>query len=129
MHINLLISGGLYNTQAAYSAYQFAQSALAAGHTISQVFFYQDGATHGTALSLPLSDEFNAVDAWSAIAQQHSIPLVACISAAERRGIVGDEQASEAGLKTKNLHSAFVIEGLGSLQQASFEADRTVTFK
>lgn len=129
MRINLLISGGLYNTQAAYSAYQFAQSAVAAGHAISQVFFYQDAAAHGTALSLPLSDEFNAVDAWSGIAKQYSIPLVVCISAAERRGIVGKEQAQEAGLKMNNLHPAFTIEGLGSLHQASIEADRTVTFK
>jgi len=129
MQINLLISGGLYNAQAAYSAYRFARAALVAGHTIKQVFFYQDGAAHGTSLSVPLSDEFDAVSAWADLAEQHGIALVACISAAERRGVLGAEQAAEAGHSDHNLHPAFTIEGLGSLHQASFAAERTVTFK
>jgi len=129
MQMNLLISGGLYNAQAAYSAYRFAQSALLDGHTISQVFFYQDAVIHATNLSVPLSDEFDAVNAWADFASQHNIKLVACISAAERRGILGAEQANDAGRSNHNLHCEFVIEGLGSLHQASLDAQRTVSFK
>lgn len=129
MQINLLITGGLYNSQAAYSAYRFAQAALGSGHSISQVFFYQDAATHGTALSVPLSDEFDAVNTWADFSIEHNVALVACISAAERRGVLGQEQANEAGRGTHNLHPAYRVEGLGALYQASLEAHRTVTFK
>ena len=121
MQLNLLITGGLYNSQAAYSAYRFADAALQNGHNISQVFFYQDGVSHGSLLSAPLSDEFDAVKAWQELATQHDFYLVVCIAAAQRRGVVGDEQHS-------SLPAPFAVQGLGALHQASCESDRTVTF-
>ncbi len=129
MNINVLVTGGLYSTQCAYSAWRFCRAAIEAGHKISQVFFYQDGVSQSTNLSVPLADEFDAVNQWAEFSAQHGCELVVCVSAGERRGVIGAEQAGEFGLPGSNMHAAFRVEGLGVLQAASLEADRMVTFK
>lgn len=129
MKFNLLVSGNLYSSQSAYSALCFSQAAVADGHAISQVFFYQDGVSHANRLSMPLDDEFNALERWAEFAKQNSVPLVVCISAAERRGIMSDAQAGEYQLGHGNLKSGFSVAGLGALHEASLSSDRTVTFK
>ena len=128
MKINLLVVGGLYAQQSGYSAWQFCKAALEAGHEITQVFFYQDGVTQGSALATPLGDEFDAPSAWGELAQS-GVELVVCVSAAERRGIIDQEQAKELGVEQYNLHSSFTVAGLGVFHQASLDAERTVTFK
>lgn len=128
MKINLLVSGGIFSQQSGYSAWQFCQAALQSGHQISQVFFHQDGVTQGTSLSDSPSDEFDMMTAWSDLEQQ-GVALVVCVSAAERRGVLSQEQATELGIEQYNLHEAFKIAGLGVLHEASLDADRTVTFK
>lgn len=129
MRLNILVTGSLYSSQCAFSAWQFCNASISADHTISQVFFYQDGVTQGTALSLPLADEFEPVAAWSKLAVDHDIELVVCVSAAERRGILGEEQAREFQKTAANLHPSFKVAGLGALHEASLDSDRTVTFK
>jgi len=128
MKINLLVSGGLYTQQSGYSAWRFCRAALDAGHEISQVFFYQDGVTQGSALAAPLNDEFDMLAAWLELSEG-GVELVVCVSAGERRGMVGQDQVNELGMEQYNLHSAFTVAGLGVLHQASLDADRTVTFK
>jgi tRNA 2-thiouridine synthesizing protein D len=129
MRFNVLVTGALYSSQSGYSALQFCQSAVAAGHAISQVFFYQDGVQQANSLSMPLSDEFEPVSAWASFSQEHGVDLVVCVSAAERRGVMSDEQAKEFAKGHGDLHSAFSIAGLGALHEASLDSDRTVTFK
>ncbi len=129
MNINILITGALYSSQSAFSALQFCGAAIEAGHTITQVFFYQDGVTQSSRLSMPVDDEFEPVENWVKFAKSHSVPLVMCISAGERRGVMSDQQASEYLLGDGNVHHEFQIAGLGVLHQASIESDRTVTFK
>lgn len=128
MKINLLINGGLYDSQAGYSAVQFCDAAVTSGHRITQVFFYQQGVTQGSALAEPLSDEFHASSSWAEISHNHDIPLVVCVAAGERRGIINPEQQLELGKNTYNLHPAFTIAGLASFHEACISADRTVTF-
>lgn len=129
MKINLLITGGLYDSQAAYSAWQFCQAALDQGHTVKQAFFYQAAAAIGTCLAEPLADEFDASSSWAELSQEYEIPLVVCVSAAERRGILSEEQQSELDKLTHNLHTSFIVEGLGSFYSACLDADRLVHFK
>lgn len=142
MRFNVLVTGALYSSQSSYSALLFCRAAFAAGHSISQVFFYQDGVGSANRFSTPLDDEFEPVEAWSQLAKDQEIELVVCVSAAERRGVMSDAQAiefaiGEDSLKTANdtfkqfgnLHSSFSIAGLGALHEASLESDRTVTFK
>lgn len=129
MNMNILVTGPLYSSQSGYSALRFCESAVAAGHTISQVFFYQDGVTQAARLSMPLDDEFEPVSHWLEFANSHTVPLVMCVSAGERRAMMGDEQALEYQLGKGSAHSNFQIAGLGVLHEASLQSDRTVTFK
>lgn len=129
MNFNVLVTGGLYSTQSAYSALEFCRAAISAGNTISQVFFYQDGVTQATALSVPLGDEFDAVSAWTDLAALNHLDLVVCVSAAERRGVLNPAQAHEFEKDGANLHPAFTVAGLGVLHEAALASDRMVTFK
>ena len=129
MIFNVLITGGVYSSQSGYSALQFCKAAVAAEHTISHVFFYRDAVTQASHLTVPLDDEFNAVEQWQQFNQQTKTPLVVCVSAAERRGVLNDQQAQEFAKECSNLADGFTVEGLGALHDASLSADRTVTFK
>jgi tRNA 2-thiouridine synthesizing protein D len=129
MQFNMLVTGGLYSTQSGYSALRFCESAIAAGHEISQVFFYQDAVSQASALSVALDDEFDPVECWVKFAELSGTKLIVCVSAGERRGIIGAEQATEFAKSSANLHPAFSVEGLGALHGASLTSDRTVSFK
>ena len=129
MKFNVLVTGGVYSSQSGYSALQFCKAAYAAGHTISQVFFYRDAVSQASRLTVPLGDEFNAVDQWQAFYQATNTPLVVCVSAAERRGVLNADQADEFAKDSDNLAPCFDVQGLGALHDASLDSDRTVTFK
>ncbi len=124
----LVVNGPAYGTQAARSAYVFAQSLLAEGHVLSQVFFYQDGVHNASRLTAPASDEFDIVAAWQALAAKHDIALQTCIAAALRRGIVSSVEAELEGLDGDNIAEGFVQSGLGSLAEALLTADRVMQF-
>jgi len=115
--IGLLINEGPYNHQAADTAYQFARAALAKGHTVQRVFFYNDGVNNATKLTEPPQDDRHIVNRWSKLAQEHGVDLVVCVAAGLRRGLVED-----------NLAPGFRISGLGQLVEAGIEADRLVVF-
>ena len=129
MNLNVLVTGGLYDSQSGYSAQQFCIAALAAGHSIDQVFFYQNAVVQATRLAEPLADEFDATEGWVKLSEESGIPLIVCVSSAERRGIVAQDQRDELGKSASSLHPHFDIAGLGALHDAGFNSDRTVTFK
>ncbi|USD40879.1 sulfurtransferase complex subunit TusD [Vibrio sp. SCSIO 43135] len=125
---SLVVNGPVYGSQSARSAYQFAQAVIEKGHVIKSVFFYQDGVTNGTALSVPANDEFNLTKAWQSMAQQHDIRLETCVAAALRRGILSEDEANQHGLAQHNLAAGFKQAGLGSLAEAMLTQDRVVQF-
>ncbi|EKM25877.1 sulfurtransferase complex subunit TusD [Vibrio sp. HENC-03] len=124
----LVVNGPVYGSQSARSAYQFAQAVIGQGHTLVSVFFYQDGVTNGTALSVPANDEFDLTKAWQSLAQQHDVRLETCVAAALRRGIISEDEANQHGLKQNNLATGFEQAGLGSLAEAMLTQDRVVQF-
>ncbi|MFN1516337.1 sulfurtransferase complex subunit TusD [Vibrio owensii] len=124
----LVVNGPVYGSQSARSAYQFAQAVIEQGHTLVSVFFYQDGVTNGTALSVPANDEFDLTKAWQSLAQQHDVRLETCVAAALRRGIISEDEANQHGLKQNNLATGFEQAGLGSLAEAMLTQDRVVQF-
>lgn len=129
LKFNLLVCGDIYSSQSGYSAWRFCQAAIAQGHTIAQVFFYQAGATQASANVTLLADEFNPVARWTELADQHRVRLVVCVSAAERRGVLGEAQCDYHQAGVANLAPGFDVEGLGALHAAMLENDRTITFK
>ncbi|GAK18714.1 tRNA 5-methylaminomethyl-2-thiouridine synthase TusD [Vibrio sp. JCM 19053] len=104
------------------------QSVIEQGHQLVSVFFYQDGVTNGTALSVPANDEFDLNKAWQFLAKEHGVRLETCVAAALRRGIVSEEEANQHGLVQNNLADGFEQAGLGSLAEAMLTQDRVVQF-
>ena len=117
MKFGILINEGPYQHQASDSAYLFCKAALAKGHEVMRVFFYNDGVNNATRLTEPPLDDRNIVNRWSRLAKEHGIDLVVCVAAALRRGI-----------RDENLAEGFRISGLGQLVEAGIQADRLVTF-
>lgn len=116
MKIGVLVQEGPYNHQASDSAYHFIQAALAKGHEITGVFFYNDGVNNSTKLIDVPADEQNLSKRWSELGGK-GIQLIVCVAAAKRRGIHPDVLIENAR-----------IDGLGQLSELCIESDRMITF-
>ncbi|MBY5920500.1 sulfurtransferase complex subunit TusD [Ferrimonas balearica] len=123
----IFVNGPAYGTQHAYSALRFAEAALEAGHQVRQVFFYQDGVQNASRLLCPASDELDLAARWQRL-HERGIPLVSCVSAGLRRGVIDVEAAEDAELDAANLSACFILGGLGEYVTAAATADRTVQF-
>jgi tRNA 2-thiouridine synthesizing protein D len=124
----ILVNEGPYTHQASDTAYHFVEAALRGGHEIVRVFFYHDGVNNGTRLSVPPQDDRNISERWSALAEQHGVELILCVAAAQRRGMLDEDEAKRAGKDTNNIAPGFAISGLGQLIDAGIQADRLVVF-
>lgn len=128
MKFGILINEGPYTHQASDTAYHFIEAALRAGHEIVRVFFYHDGVNNGTRLSVPPQDDRNISERWSTLAEQHGVELILCVAAAQRRGMLDEDEAKRASKDTNNIAPGFAISGLGQLIDAGIQADRLVVF-
>ena len=128
MKFGILVNEGPYTHQASDSAYHFTEAALRAGHEIVRVFFYHDGVNNGTRLSVPPQDDRNISVRWSALAEQHEVELILCVAAAQRRGLLDEDEAKRAGKDANNMAPGFEISGLGQLIDAGIQADRLIVF-
>ncbi len=128
MKFGILVNEGPYTHQASDSAYRFTKAALEKGHEIFRVFFYNDGVNNGTRLTVPPQDDRNLTDLWSDLAKEHKIDLVVCVAAAQRRGILDQDEARRHGKDAHNLAEGFRISGLGQLIEAGIQADRLMVF-
>jgi tRNA 2-thiouridine synthesizing protein D len=128
MKLGIVVNEGPYTHQASDSAYQFTKAALAKGHEIFRVFFYHDGVNNGTRFTVPPQDDRNLQKLWSELAQEHKLDMVVCIAAAQRRGIMDENEAKRQGIDGNNIAPGFRISGLGQLIEAGIQADRLVTF-
>lgn len=128
MKLAVLVNEGPYQHQASDSAYQFTKVALEKGHEIFRVFFYHDGVNNGTRLTVPPQDDRNIVDRWSTLAKEYKLDLVICIAAAQRRGILDENEAKRNGKDANNIADGFRISGLGQLIEAGIQAERLVVF-
>jgi tRNA 2-thiouridine synthesizing protein D len=126
--IGVVISEGPYTHQAADSAYNFVNSAINKGHEVPRVFFYHDGVNVSTRLSIPPQDERNIQVNWTALAKENDIDLVVCIAAAQRRGLLDENEAKRQGKDANNIADGFRISGLGQLIEMGIQTDRLVTF-
>ena len=128
MKIGVVVSEGPYTHQAADSAYHFVKAALDKGHEVPRVFFYHDGVNVSTRLSVPPQDERNIQQNWTALAKEHGLDLVVCIAAAQRRGLLDENEAQRQGKDANNIAEGFRISGLGQLIEMGIQTDRLVTF-
>ena len=128
MKFTIMVNEGPYQHQSADTALNFARAVLAQGHEIFRVFFYHDGVNNGTRLSVPPSDDRQLQKEWSELSKEHDLDLVICIAAAQRRGIMDENESKRQGLDADNIIDGFRISGLGQLIEGSIESDRTVVF-
>lgn len=128
MKIGVVVSEGPYTHQAADTAYQFVKAALNKGHEVPRVFFYHDGVNVSTRLSIPPRDERHIQQNWTALAKEHGIDLVVCIAAAQRRGLLDQNEAQRQGKDANNIAEGFRISGLGQLIEMGIQTDRLVMF-
>jgi len=116
MKFGILVLDGPYNHQAGDSAYQFTMAAIAKGHEITGVFFYNDGVLNANKLMEPPTDDRNIAKRWSELGAK-GVDIVVCIAAGKRRGVVDS-----------NLMPNMRISGLGQLVEMGLNSDRMITF-
>jgi tRNA 2-thiouridine synthesizing protein D len=115
LNFAILVKAPPFSQQGALTAYHFCKAALAQGHSIVQIFFYQEGVRNALALQDSPADEFDLNKAWCELAGKYSIELLICSAAAQRRAV-------------NAITPGFQIAGLGQLIAASTTADRFLEF-
>ncbi|SDU91366.1 sulfurtransferase complex subunit TusD [Pseudomonas mucidolens] len=106
----------------------FAQAALAGGHEIVRLFFYQDGVYSASNSVVTPQDEQDIAQQWRAFVSTHQLDGVVCIAAALRRGVLDNEEASRYQRSAVNLDAPWTLSGLGQLHDAIQDADRLICF-
>lgn len=124
----LVITGAPYSSQAPQTALLFARAAIAAGHTLDRVFLYGDGVHLASAICAPPSDETHWADEWASFLSANSIPGVACIASALRRGLVNESEKKRYELPASNLLEPFVIAGLGEWVEGTMASSQVLYF-
>ncbi len=124
----LVVTGPIYGTQSSLCAYRFAKALIEKEHTLERVFFYQEGVSNASGLTLPANDEFDLSKAWKGLSQEHNVPLETCVAAAFRRGLINVNEAKLHALPASNMAAEFELIGLGSLAEALLNADRIIQF-
>jgi tRNA 2-thiouridine synthesizing protein D len=128
MKFGIMVSEGPYTHQASDTAYNFTKAAIDAGHEVPRVFFYHDGVHNGTRLTTPPQDDRHIVNRWADLAKEHDIDMVVCVAAAQRRGVLDEDEAKRHGKDASNIADGFRISGLGQLIEIGIQADRLLVF-
>jgi len=128
MKFAIQVNSSPYQSNAGYMAYRFITTALAKGHEVFRVFFYQEGIYHAFKYASPPDDELQFNEQWSDLAKHYQVDLVVCISAAQRRGLLCSDEAKRQGKLDNDLAEGFRISGLGQLVEATLTADRFIVF-
>ncbi|WP_439135307.1 sulfurtransferase complex subunit TusD [Pseudomaricurvus sp.] len=145
MKFSLIVYNSPAEQSPFHTAIDFAQTLIHQGHELYRVFFYGDGVYHAANDSSTLlkTDDCESVSQksvsqrWSALAQEHGLDLVVCVTAALERKIASEvkvESASKDGSRLTQtdiigIREGFQLSGLGQLVDAIASSDRTITFR
>jgi tRNA 2-thiouridine synthesizing protein D len=129
----ILVHSSNYACQSSRSALKYAESVINNGHDLKAIFFYQEGVCHANTLTSIPSDELDTTTGFKQLNADHNIPLLLCVTAADKRGIVDEhyaqEQTHEQALPHGNVDPAFTVAGLAEMATIAAETDRLVQFK
>jgi len=106
----------------------FAQAALAGGHEIVRLFFYQDGVYNAATSLVTPQDELDLPAQWRTFVSDHQLDGVVCIAAALRRGVLNAEEAERYQRSAVQVEAPWELSGLGQLHDAAQDADRLICF-
>lgn len=124
----ILVTSAPFETQSAYTALRFSEAALQSGHHINGIFFYQAGVLNSNQFQAGHSDELNLYSRWCKLHQQYATPLQVCVTAANRRGIINQQDAQDLDQPHFNLSAPFEEVGLGELVGLLDQAERMIQF-
>ena len=106
----------------------FAQAALAGGHQIVRLFFYQDGVYNASNNLVTPQDEQDVAAQWRQFVSAQQLDGVVCIAAALKRGVLDDAEAQRYQRTAINTGAPWELSGLGQLHDAIQDADRLICF-
>ena len=109
-------------------ALRFAEAALAGGHEIVRLFFYQDGVHIASSNIVTPQDEQDLAQQWATFVSQHQLDGVVCIAAALRRGVLNEDESARYQRPGVNVHAPWELSGLGQFHDAIQSADRLICF-
>ena len=128
MIYSLLVLSSPVSGHCALTAAGFARAAISRGHSIHRVFFLDAGSGAGSSTAVFPQDETDRLQPWLALAEDHGVELVLCISSALKHGVLDSTEARRYEKNAATVHPAFIISGLGQLVDATAESDRIMTF-
>ena len=115
----IYVQSSTYASPVLASVLRFAKAALSQQHQLDHIFFYQDAVLAvSNDADLPADEPDNAALLVS-FCQQQQIPVLYCVTAAEKRGIASDSRPARAG---------FIGAGLAEFAMRLDEVDRVVQF-
>lgn len=109
-------------------ALRFAEAALAGGHEIVRLFFYQEGVHNAAGGVVVPQDEQDTAAQWTSLISQHRLDAVVCIAAALRRGVLDQSEAERYQRAGASVSAPWELSGLGQLHEAVQQADRLICF-
>jgi tRNA 2-thiouridine synthesizing protein D len=115
----VLIEGPVLQGQSFVSALRFMRQAIESHHVIDSVFLYRDAVAAASPLIDLPSDEPNLSTKLRQFCQAHQIPLLFCITAAEKRGICSDTVQPAEG---------YIAAGLAEFAMRLAQTDKLVQF-
>ncbi|WP_100657286.1 sulfurtransferase complex subunit TusD [Alteromonas flava] len=127
-HISCLITCSPSNVLRMQEAINTLTGLIATGCTVESVFFYASGVLNANSLINPPVDEFNPHSAWSMFSQQHQVPLLVCVSAAEKRGVIDAALAEQNAQSAHNLIAPFEQVGLGEFFTRLHNVDQLIQY-
>lgn len=128
MKFSIQVNSGPFASNSGLSAFRFIETALQMNHEVVRVFFYKEGIYHAFKYATPPDDEWQMTKRWGELAEQYGLDLVVCISAAQRRGLLCEDEARRQGKQDDDVAPGFRIGGLGQLLEATLIADRFIEF-
>ncbi|MFN6972575.1 MAG: DsrE/DsrF/TusD sulfur relay family protein [Rheinheimera sp.] len=115
----LYVQSSTYACPTLASVLRFATAALSKQHQLDHIFFYHDAVQAIVAhADLPADEPDNAAQLIS-FCQQHTIPLLYCVTAAEKRGLATTALPARPG---------FIAAGLAEFAMRLDAVDQVVQF-
>lgn len=125
--ISVLITSSPEAQNQSLNALRYCREMLNQGLSINQIFFYQAGVNHANGLIVGNSG-LNIRRKWEELAQQFALPLLVCVGAASKRGIIDEDGAKQYGLTNYSLYPPFEQVGLGEFFTKLHDSDKLVQF-
>ncbi|MEG3767875.1 sulfurtransferase complex subunit TusD [Alteromonas sp. 14N.309.X.WAT.G.H12] len=120
---SILVTASPYDHPGSASAIRFCKQIIHSEHTLSQVFFYQQGIYNALSAMVPPNDERNMFNEWKKIHSVSGASLRVCITASEKRGLFSSTDSRQG-----NIEAPFEQTGLGEFFSALHDSHRLVQF-